>query len=103
MQWIACGKTSGDIAKLLTISEETVNAHVKNACLKLDAVNKTHATAIALVHGVIRIGPSPEMVIPLSTLLGLTKRFSETRATTGVSAHAQRRSNPKKQRGSHNG
>jgi DNA-binding CsgD family transcriptional regulator len=77
MRWIACGKTSGDIARLLSISEETVNAHVKNACLKLDAVNKTHATAIALSHGVLRLGPSPEMVIPLQSLLGLSKRTQD--------------------------
>lgn len=77
MRWIACGKTSGDIARLLSITEDTVNAHVKNACLKLDAVNKTHATAIALSHGVIRLGPSPEMVIPLQTLLGLSKRAQD--------------------------
>ncbi len=47
----------------------------KGECrIKLDAVNKTHATAIALSHGVIRLGPSPEMVIPLQSLLGLSKR-----------------------------
>lgn len=80
MRWIACGKTSGDIARLLSISEETVNAHVKNACLKLDAVNKTHATAIALSHGVLRLGPSPEMVIPLQSLLGLSKRTQDRSA-----------------------
>jgi DNA-binding CsgD family transcriptional regulator len=98
MRWIACGKTSGDIAKLLSITEDTVNSHVKNAILKLDAVNKTHATAIAISHGVIRLGPSPEMVIPLSTLLGLSKRSPESRAMAGVSMSAPHRLNQKKQR-----
>lgn len=103
MRWIACGKTSGDIARLLSISEDTVNAHVKNACLKLDAVNKTHATAIALVHGVIRMGPSPEMVIPLSTLLGLSKRSSESPAATGASSHVPHRHFSKKIKGRNDG
>ncbi len=72
LKWTACGKTSGEISRLLLISEDTVNAHIKSVCAKLNAANKTHATAIAIAHGVMRLGPLPDLVIPLPTLLGLS-------------------------------
>ena len=45
MRWIAEGKTSAEIAKLLTISEHTVNHHIGNVCSKLGAVSRTQAIA----------------------------------------------------------
>ncbi|MDE1900963.1 MAG: helix-turn-helix domain-containing protein [Alphaproteobacteria bacterium] len=96
LRWTACGKTSGEISRLLSITEDTVNTHIKSACLKLDAVNKTHATAIALSHGVIQIGPSPDLVIPLSTLLGLSRQSPDPRAVASVSLPAPRQFVPKK-------
>jgi DNA-binding CsgD family transcriptional regulator len=73
LTWTACGKTGGEISEFLSVSEETVRAHIKSACHKLGAANKTHATAIALIHGVLAPGPYPERVIPLSVLFGLSK------------------------------
>lgn len=95
MRWIACGKTSGDIARLLCISTDTVNTHVKNSCDKLNAANKTHATAIALVHGLIPLGPSPEIAISLATLLGLSRVSLESGAMTGAPSSAPHRSHSK--------
>ena len=52
--WIARGKTYPEIAKLLTISERTVRAHLENVCQKLNATNKTHAVALALMNSLIK-------------------------------------------------
>jgi LuxR family transcriptional regulator, quorum-sensing system regulator BjaR1 len=52
--WLARGKTYSEIALLLSISERTAKAHVESACHKLNAVNKTHAVALALVNGLIK-------------------------------------------------
>ena len=103
LRWTACGKTSSEISNLLSITEDTVNAHIKNACLKLDASNKTHATAIALLHGVIRIGPLPDLVIPLPTLLGLSRRSPDPRDVSGASSHAPRRLRAKNYKGNADG
>jgi len=73
LMWTACGKTSGEIVELMPITEETIRSHIKNICHKLNAANKTHATAIALVHGLIRATPSAEWVIPLPALFGLSE------------------------------
>ena len=52
--WIACGKTYPEIAILLSISERTAKAHLESACHKLNATNKAHAIAIALVNELIK-------------------------------------------------
>lgn len=51
--WTAKGKTKWEIGELLSISEDTVKKHMASACNKLDANNKTHAVAVALLHGLI--------------------------------------------------
>jgi len=53
MTWTARGKTRWEISTLLSISEETVKAHLEHACRKLGVSNKTHATALAIIHGLI--------------------------------------------------
>jgi LuxR family quorum sensing-dependent transcriptional regulator len=53
MTWTARGKTQWEVAALLSISEETVKRHIRNARRKLGATNKTHAIALALRHGFI--------------------------------------------------
>ncbi len=53
LTWTARGKTRWEISEILAISEHTVKDHLEHACLKLDASNKLHATAIALIHGLI--------------------------------------------------
>jgi DNA-binding CsgD family transcriptional regulator len=51
----AVGKTAGEIAVLLTISQRTVHAHLQNASAKLRAMNKTHTVVEALRYGQIEI------------------------------------------------
>ena len=53
MTWAARGKTRWETSEVLSISEPTVKNHLDNACRKLNASNKTHATAVALIHGLI--------------------------------------------------
>lgn len=55
LAWAARGKTVADTAEILTISEETVETHVRNAMRKLDANNKTHAVAKAIYLSLIDV------------------------------------------------
>lgn len=50
--WTAKGKTCFEISILLSVSINTVKAHIKNACKKMNAVNKTHAIAIAAANNI---------------------------------------------------
>jgi DNA-binding CsgD family transcriptional regulator len=43
LDWLKRGKTSWDIAKILNISERTVNYHVNNIVQKLDVTNRLQA------------------------------------------------------------
>lgn len=54
LQWIAGGKTSAEIAIILSLSEHTVNFHLKNVIYKLKASNRTHAVALALSNKQIK-------------------------------------------------
>jgi DNA-binding CsgD family transcriptional regulator len=73
LKWTACGKTCSEISHFLALSSETVRSHLKGVCRKLNATNKTHATAIALVFGLIRATPSPKWGMALPALFGLSK------------------------------
>lgn len=53
LRWTAEGKTSGEIAGILKITERTVNFHVNNAVSKLGVANKTAAAIHAALHGFI--------------------------------------------------
>ena len=51
LRWSADGKTAGDIAAIIDISERTVGFHINNALLKLGTANKTAGVAkAALLH-----------------------------------------------------
>lgn len=52
-KWTADGKTSGEISDLLSISENTVNFHIKNAVAKLQTANKTAAVVRAAMLGML--------------------------------------------------
>lgn len=54
LEWLKKGKSSWDISKIMNISERTVNFHIYNIIQKLDALNRTHAVAIAIEKGLIR-------------------------------------------------
>lgn len=47
LDWLKRGKTSWDIARILSISERTVNYHVYNIIEKLDVTNRLQAVSEA--------------------------------------------------------
>jgi LuxR family quorum-sensing system transcriptional regulator SolR len=53
LRWTADGKTSEDIGKILSVSVNTINFHVKQSLGKLNALNKTQAVVKALLLGLI--------------------------------------------------
>ena len=53
LRWTGDGKTSGEIAAILRISERTVNFHVRNAVAKLGTTNKLAATVKAAILGML--------------------------------------------------
>ncbi|MBS0199194.1 MAG: LuxR family transcriptional regulator [Proteobacteria bacterium] len=53
MRWIAEGKTSSEIAMILSIAERTVNFHTTCAMTKLEAPNRTAAVVRAVLLGLI--------------------------------------------------
>ncbi|GAK70109.1 helix-turn-helix transcriptional regulator [Agrobacterium rubi] len=54
LNWTAAGKTSVEIAEILTLSEHTVNHYLNRATKKLNTVNRTQAVAKALRVGLIK-------------------------------------------------
>ncbi|MET0659399.1 MAG: response regulator transcription factor [Steroidobacteraceae bacterium] len=52
---VAEGDRNRDIAKLLTISEDSVKAHVRRMMDKLGAKDRTQAVAIAIRRGIIQV------------------------------------------------
>ncbi len=54
LRHLAGGNRNRDIADLLSISEETVKAHLKHVMDKLGASDRTQAVAIALRRGIIQ-------------------------------------------------
>ncbi len=57
LRWAADGKTSWEIAQLLSMSERTVNFHLNNSMIKLDVCNRQHAIAKAVLRGLINPHP----------------------------------------------
>jgi LuxR family quorum sensing-dependent transcriptional regulator len=55
LRWTAVGKTYGQIAEILGISDRTVEAHLRHAKLKLGTVNATHTAVVALQRREIRL------------------------------------------------
>ncbi|CAI6174379.1 LuxR C-terminal-related transcriptional regulator [Escherichia coli] len=53
LKWTAEGKTSAEIAMILSISENTVNFHQKNMRKKINAPNKTQVACYAAATGLI--------------------------------------------------
>lgn len=54
LQWIAEGKTSAEIATIMTLSEHTVNHYAMLAVQKLECVNRTQAVVRSIRLGLIR-------------------------------------------------
>ncbi len=53
LAWAAQGKSEWEMSRILGISEHTAEKHLINARVKLGAVNRVHAVAMALRRGVI--------------------------------------------------
>jgi LuxR family quorum sensing-dependent transcriptional regulator len=52
---VANGKSAWEIGEILHITKRTVDEHVQTAVRKLGADNRTHAVAIALSEGVLKL------------------------------------------------
>ncbi|WP_424196559.1 LuxR family transcriptional regulator [Ampullimonas aquatilis] len=57
LRWAADGKTTWEMARLLSLSEATINFHLNNAMIKLDVSNRQHAIAKAILQGLINPHP----------------------------------------------
>src|ERR1044072_2544920 len=55
LRQVAAGNANKIIAVNLSLSEETINAHMKNILSKLDANDRTHAVTIALRRAIIEL------------------------------------------------
>ena len=55
LRLIASGLRNKEIAYELTVSEGTINAHIKHILTKLNATDRTHAVMMALRRGIIRM------------------------------------------------
>lgn len=53
LRWTADGKTSREIGAIISISEHTVNFHIKNSLVKLNATNKTAGVIKAALMGLL--------------------------------------------------
>ena len=55
LRWVANGKSASEIGEILKITKRTVDEHVQTSIRKLGALNRTHAVAIALRDGLIKL------------------------------------------------
>ena len=53
LRWTGDGKTSSEIGDIISLSEHTVNFHVKNALVELNATNKTAGVVKAVMMGML--------------------------------------------------
>ncbi|QNL89846.1 LuxR family transcriptional regulator [Pseudomonas putida] len=53
LRWSAAGKTAADVACILSLSQSTVNFHIRSVITKTNASNKAGAIAIAMMRGLI--------------------------------------------------
>lgn len=66
LSWVAAGKSSWEIGRILAISEHTVNSHIERAVAKLDAANRAEAVAKALMLDLIEAGARMAAPLPAS-------------------------------------
>lgn len=59
LAWAAYGCTDKEIASEIGRSTDTVRFHMKNILKKLGAANRTHAVAVGIQKGIIRLGSTP--------------------------------------------
>jgi LuxR family quorum sensing-dependent transcriptional regulator len=54
LSWVSVGKTSSEIAQILSVSDHTINTHLHSAMKKMDCVNRTQLVANAIRLGIIQ-------------------------------------------------
>jgi len=64
LRLIAQGHSNKEIAKQLTVAEETVHAHVSNILRKLHLASRTQAALYALKEGIASVNDIPETRMP---------------------------------------
>ncbi|RZJ25748.1 MAG: LuxR family transcriptional regulator [Haliea sp.] len=57
LRWVADGKSSWETARVLNLSERTVNFHIGRSMEKLDVCNRQHAVARATLLGLLQPRP----------------------------------------------
>ena len=55
LRFVALGNSNKQAATGLGVTEETVKAHMKNICAKLNANDRTHAVTIAIRRGILEL------------------------------------------------
>jgi len=55
LQLVALGKSGQEVGTILSITKRTADEHVRNACAKLGASNRTHAVAIAISEDLVSL------------------------------------------------
>jgi len=55
LKLVATGKANKEIARALSVSEDTVKAHLKSIFVKLDVGDRTQAVTLALKRGIIEL------------------------------------------------
>jgi len=55
LRWVALGHSNKRVADALSLSEETVKAHMRSILAKLAANDRTHAVTIAIKRGIIQL------------------------------------------------
>jgi DNA-binding NarL/FixJ family response regulator len=67
LQLVASGATNGEVARLLWVTEQTVKFHLRNIYRKLDVANRTQASHVAHVSGLVNAGSElasqPELTV----------------------------------------
>jgi DNA-binding NarL/FixJ family response regulator len=59
LKLVAAGFTNGDIARRLWVTEQTVKFHLRNVYRKLNVTNRTQASHIAYMKGLVGSRPEP--------------------------------------------
>jgi DNA-binding NarL/FixJ family response regulator len=59
LRLVAAGSTNSDIAQRLWVTEQTVKFHLRNIFRKLGVANRTEASHVAHVNGLVSDGPTP--------------------------------------------
>jgi DNA-binding NarL/FixJ family response regulator len=69
LQLVASGATNGDIGRRLWVTEQTVKFHLRNIYRKLDVANRTEASHLAHMTGLVApLSPSEARGRPLLTV-----------------------------------